>query len=220
MPRASFPKRKSCARYALLTNANLAMQMLDEQGLSPYRTFDSISRFAELLTQCRGAAFSPRITRHQLTEHTFATVIEPPCGSNTIILQSGSEVLFIDSGYACYRQEMLKLFRELLPEWDSMTKTIFVTHADLDHCGLLDLFDEVLCSKRSEESLLLEYQDLPMSRELNRLHAPYIRICKTLTDYQPVAPAKVRAIWGVEGTLDRPLQAAGSFQFADLMFEV
>ena len=32
----------------LLVHVNLAMQTLDEQGLSPYRTFDSISRFAEL----------------------------------------------------------------------------------------------------------------------------------------------------------------------------
>ena len=43
-------------RSELLINANLAMQTLDEQGLSPYRTFDSISRFAELLSACRGAA--------------------------------------------------------------------------------------------------------------------------------------------------------------------
>ena len=33
----------------LSVHVNLAMQTLDEQGLSPYRTFDSISKFAELL---------------------------------------------------------------------------------------------------------------------------------------------------------------------------
>lgn len=35
-------------KNVVLVNANLAMQMLDEQGLSPYKTFDSISRFADL----------------------------------------------------------------------------------------------------------------------------------------------------------------------------
>ena len=207
-------------RSNLLINANLAMQTLDEQGLSPYRTFDSISRFAELLSACRGEAFSPRITRHQLTENTSATVIEPPCGSNTMILESGDEVLFIDSGYACYQQEMLKLFHSFLPDWDGMKKTILITHADVDHCGLLGLFDEVLCSRRSAESLLLEHEGKAAFREQNHLHAPYIHICKTLTAYQPVSPDKVRALWGVEGEMDQPLQPIGSFRFADLFFEV
>ena len=38
----------------LLVHVNLAMQTLDEQGLSPYRTFDSISKFAELLGASKG----------------------------------------------------------------------------------------------------------------------------------------------------------------------
>ena len=208
------------ARSELLINANLAMQTLDEQGLSPYRTFDSISRFAEMLAACRGEAFLPRITRHQLTENTFATVIEPDCGSNTIILESKDEVLFVDSGYACYRDEMVALFRKLLPNWDGMKKRILITHADLDHCGLLSMFDEVLCSRRSADILISEGQGKPTERELNRLHAPYIRICKTLTDYQPPKPDLLKPLWHAENASDLPLQAVGSFRFADLCFEV
>ena len=93
-------------RDTLLVNSNLVMQMLDEKGLSPYKTFESISRFAELLSVSRGSAFSPRITQHQIADHTQVTLIEPPCGSNTAILQNGNETLFIDCGYALYRQEM------------------------------------------------------------------------------------------------------------------
>ena len=54
----------------LLVHVNLAMQTLDEQGLSPYRTFDSISRFAELLGASRGKSFSPRISTHRITDNT------------------------------------------------------------------------------------------------------------------------------------------------------
>ena len=43
----------------LLVYSNLAMQTLDQRGLLPYRTFDSISRFAELLSRHRGAGFEP-----------------------------------------------------------------------------------------------------------------------------------------------------------------
>ena len=58
----------------LLVHVNLAMQTLDEQGLSPYRTFDSISKFTELLGASKGKNFNPRISTHRITDNnvTFA----------------------------------------------------------------------------------------------------------------------------------------------------
>jgi len=41
--------------------------------------------------------------------------IEPPCGSNTYALEYGGELLFIDCGFACYRQEMTSLLSALFP---------------------------------------------------------------------------------------------------------
>ena len=207
-------------REGLLVNSNLIMQLLDEKGLSPYKTFESISRFAELLAACRGGAFSPRITRHQITENTCITLIEPPCGSNTAILQSGGETLFIDCGYALYRQEMEAIFRRLLPDWDGMKKRIFITHADVDHCGLLPLFDEVLASAKSKECLALEHAGENGFREQNPLHRPYINICKTLTRYAPPEPEKVKGMWDVPGEQEAPLAQMGFFRFGELCFEV
>ncbi|MBQ8508005.1 MAG: MBL fold metallo-hydrolase [Clostridia bacterium] len=204
----------------LLVNANLAMQTLDEQGLSPYRTFDSISRFAELLAACKGEAFSPRISRHSISESTELTLIEPPCGSNTAILKCGDEVLFVDSGYSCYREEMLSIFRKILPDFDARKKRILITHADVDHCGLLDLFDEVIASRKSAECLRLEAEGKAGFREQNYLHKPYIRICKALTSYPTVDPERVTAPWGMEAPGRQPLQQIGFFDFADLHFEV
>ena len=207
-------------REALLVNSNLIMQLLDEKGLSPYKTFESISRFAELLSVCRGDAFSPRISQHRITENTQVTLIEPPCGSNTAILQSGGEVLFIDSGYALYRQEMEAIFRRLLPDWDGMKKRIFITHADVDHCGLLPLFDEVLASAKSRECLALEHGGEPGFREQNPMHRPYINICKILTRYAPPDPEKVEGRWDVPGGQEAPLAQMGFFRFGEMRFEV
>ena len=207
-------------REGLLVNSNLIMQLLDEKGLSPYKTFESISRFAELLAACLGSAFSPRISRHPITENTCITLIEPPCGSNTAILQSGREVLFIDCGYALYRQEMEAIFRRLLPEWDGMKRRIFITHADVDHCGLLPLFDEVLASAQSKECLRLEHEGKPGFREQNPVHQPYINICKTLTRYAPPEPEKVKGMWDVPGEQEAPLAQMGFFRFGVLCFEV
>ena len=207
-------------RDTLLVNSNLVMQLLDEKGLSPYKTFESISRFAELLAVCRGSAFSPRISRHWITDNTQVILIEPPCGSNTAILQSAGETLFIDCGYALYRQEMEALFRRLLPEWDTMRRRILITHADLDHCGLLPLFHEVLSSAKSKECLALEHAGKNGFREQNPMHRPYISICKTLTGYAPPEPEKVTALWDVPFAQDAPLAQMGFFRFGELCFEV
>ena len=206
-------------RQQLLVHVNLAMQTLDEHGLSPYRTFDSISKFAELLGASRGEAFVPRISTHQVTENTEIVLIEPPCGSNTIIIRSNGKVLFIDSGYACYQEEMHQVFRRLVPEFDRMHKTILVTHADVDHCGLLPMFDEILASARTADCLKREAAGLDGYREQNPLHKPYINICKALTSYKPADPDKIFTCWNA-GELHAPLTQIGHFDFEELHFEV
>lgn len=204
----------------LLVHVNLAMQTLDEQGLSPYRTFDSISRFAELLGASKGKAFAPRISSHKITENTEIILIEPPCGSNTIIIKSNDNVLFIDSGYACYTEEMIAVFRKVLPDFDTIEKTILVTHADVDHCGLLPFFDKVLASHRTVRCLKNEYLGKNGYREENPLHRPYINICKILTSYRATAPEKLTALWNDTETLTEPLTQIGFFDFGELHFEV
>ena len=204
----------------LLVYVNLAMQTLDEQGLSPYRTFDSISKFAELLGASRGKAFEPRISHHKITENTEITVIEPPCGSNTTIIRSNDKILFVDSGYACYSEEMLPIIRRILPDFDAMRKTILVTHADLDHCGLLPLFDEIITSHKTAQCIRSEFEGDGGFREKNPLHKPYVNICKLLTSYSPIDPDRLTPMWSDIEDLREPLTQIGFFDFEELHFEV
>ena len=46
------------ARSELTVNADLAMQNLDEEGLSPYKTFDTIGSIAEMLGSFTGRKLS------------------------------------------------------------------------------------------------------------------------------------------------------------------
>ncbi len=209
------PKMKE----GLLVNVNLAMQTLDEQGLSPYKTFDSISKFAKLLSECKGENFSPRITEHIITDKTKITLIEPDCGSNVSVIESDGQRVFIDSGYACYRAEMLKILSELFPDFKSKKEKIIVTHADVDHCGLLSEFDEVLLSERSAESLCAEIDEKAGFRERNRLHSPYINICKILTAYETVDKSKLKVLWG-KSSLKNPIEKVGTYSVGELNFEV
>ena len=207
-------------KQRLLVYSNLAMQVLDQQGLSPYHTFDSISKFAELLSKHRGAGFEPRITTHKITENTEILLIEPPCGSNTALIRSGGRILCIDSGYARYRQETLAVIRSLIPDFDSTPKSLLLTHADPDHTGLMDDFDEILVSHRSAEDLIAQAEGENCLREKNPLHRPYLHICKLLADYRPVQPQKLRTPWPRLPELREPLTQIGFFDFEDLHFEV
>lgn len=204
----------------LLVHVNLAMQILDEEGLSPYGTFDSIGKFAELLSSALGDNFSPRISTHKITDNTEITLIEPPCGSNTIIIKSRGKYLFVDSGYACYRDEMLKILRRLIPEFDTMKKTMLLTHADVDHGGLLNEFDEIIASRKTADCLKKEYEGKNGFREENHLHKPYISICKILTSYKPVNPERIVPMWRDAENMSQPLEQIGFFDFEELSFEV
>ena len=204
----------------LLVHVNLAMQTLDEQGLSPYRTFDSISKFAELLGASKGSSFNPRISTHKITDNTEITLIEPPCGSNTIIIKSNDKILFVDSGYACYSDEMIRIFKKIVPDFENMEKTILVTHADVDHCGLLPMFDKIIASSKTATCLQREYEGKNGYREENPLHRPYINICKILTSYKAVNPEKITAMWNDAENPSEPLTQIGFFDFEELHFEV
>ena len=203
----------------LLVNVNLAMQTLDEQGLSPYKTFDSISKFAELLAESKGHNFKPRVTVHNITDKTKITLIEPNCGSNSAIIESDGERVFVDSGYACYKQEMLELIKSLVPDFKSKKETLIITHADVDHCGLLNEFDEIVVSQRSFESLSAETDEKAGFRERNYLHLPYVNICKTLTAYETAEKSKLCALWN-KSTLTAAIEQIGFYTVGELNFEV
>ena len=207
-------------KQGLLVSSNLAMQTLDEQGLSPYRTFDSISKFAELLAKSKGQQFEPRITTHQITENTRVLLIEPACGSNTAVITSGEQLLCIDSGHACYREEMLQILRDQIPDFDNRPKSLLLTHGDVDHCGMMDLFDRVITSGNTAASLESESRGCDGYREKNPLHKPYVNICKILTAYRTIDPSKLETPWQQLPELREPLTQIGFFDFGDLHFEV
>ncbi len=206
-------------REDLLVNVNLAMQTLDEQGLSPYKTFDSISKFAELLAECKGENFKPRITEHVITDKTKITIIEPNCGSNTAIIESDGERVFVDSGYACYKKEMLALIKTIIPDFKNRKERLIITHADVDHCGLINEFDEVITSRRSAESLIAEANKTAGFREQNHLHLPYINICKILTEYEVINKNNLCPAWNKSG-LNAPIEQIGFYTVGELNFEV
>ncbi len=204
----------------LLINTNLAMQMLDEQGKAPYRTFDAISKFADMIATYRAEKFSPRITTHSITPHTEITVIEPPCGSNTMIIKSRGEYLFVDSGYAYYKDEMADIINGIIPDFEKMKKRIVLTHADVDHMGLLPIFDEIIVSDKTAQCIINETEGKDGYREENPYHKPYVKICKALTNYAPPDISKISICNNGTSLCQGVLWQIGLLSIGELNFEV
>ena len=169
----------------ILIQSNRIMQMLDEDNKAYLKTFDYIRRFALFIRDHKGENFNARVTRLNPAEGLTLTVIEPPCGSSVYILEYEGGLLFVDCGFSCYREEMLALFHELYPDFDRQSKKIAITHADIDHAGLADLFDEVYLSQSCYDNFVDEHHHVPNYREQNVMHQPYCLISKIITGYHP-----------------------------------
>ena len=169
----------------VLIYSNRIMQLLDEQKKSPIQTFDYIRRFGRFVRDRKGENFKVDREVFPLSEDLTLHVISPPCGSNVCILEHGGELLFVDTGFACYREEMLTLLRQIWPDFDSMPRQAFLTHADVDHAGLLDLFEQVYMSADCCRNFALERAGQPDFREQNPMHSPYARLSRVISGYLP-----------------------------------
>lgn len=205
-------------RMKLMSDANLIMQYLEERDAPAHKTFEYIAQFSEQIWAARGPHFLPRITQRELPGCRL-TVIEPPTGSNMTLLDFGSEILAVDSGFACYDKEMRAVVTGVIPDFFHRPHTLLLTHADIDHCGLMDWFDRVLMTGDALADFCHEQEGLPCWRETSVIHAPYCRISKLLSGYrrpdlthlQPVGRGRVTS---------EPLEETGTFTVAGHVFRV
>lgn len=171
----------------ILVNSNRIIQNLERTGTDPYKPFDYLRRFAQAILDNRGDAYerNTRVTRFETAGGVSCLLVEPPCGSDTWVLDCDDRYLVIDSGYACYREELLALLRRELPDWDQRRKELVLSHGDVDHAGCCDLFDHVWAVGRTMDNFRLELQGKPDWREQIPTHMPYVHITNILTGYEP-----------------------------------
>lgn len=207
-------------RRELMVNANQVMQMLDGRDEAPYKTFEYIGKFAAQLDACRGDAYEVRLTEWQGRCGARMRVAEPPVGCNVTVIEKDGEVLFVDAGFACMRQETVATLSTLARHFGSRQRTAIITHADVDHCGLLDLYDDVYMSRKCLQNFEWERAGEPNLRERNPVHAPYVRISKLLSGYRPPMAARLHVAGGSLESCHSPLERIGTFDFHSLSFEM
>ncbi|MEG0693117.1 MAG: MBL fold metallo-hydrolase [Oscillospiraceae bacterium] len=204
----------------VIADSNRIMQRLDDNQETPQKTFEYIRRFADFILKYKGDNFVSYITKKQISPRVTLHTIEPPCGSNTYILKGDTELLFIDSGFACFSDEMFQIFHELFPNFDSIKKSIWITHIDIDHCGLLNYFDEVYLNQKGAENFKYEREGNQNFREQNKLSAPYCRLSRIISNYQTPNEKSFKLIDQFPVENSKPLSLISHLQFEDLNFAV
>lgn len=170
-----------------VSESNRILQELQAGGEDAKKVFDYIRRFARFISEYRGEKFKADIETRKLSGGVTLTSIQPYCGSNTYVLKTPNEYVMIDSGYAVYAQEMQKIFRELFPDWEKRAKRIYITHADVDHCGLLSRIENarIIVNRKSADSLRKQAEGLPDYRENTPLRFGYSKISRIISGYVP-----------------------------------
>ena len=208
------PRDANC----VLIRSNKLMQVLDEQDKPALQTFDYIRRFAKFVRDHRGTGFDVAVSERMLADDLKLTVLEPPCGSNTFVLEQAGEMLFVDGGYGCFLPEMEALLQRTFPGFRERKKAMLCTHIDMDHTGLAPLMDQVYVSAESREDLLLENSGEKGFREQNPRHMPYFGLSEIITRYTPPRPDNVRAFGARQG--EELFCPIGELTFGNRRFDI
>ncbi len=204
----------------IMANSNEIMQHLDARGELPHKTFEYIKKYAEFVAHYKGENFFLTHKSHELLNGVTLHQFVPPCGSNLYALQKGDRAVFIDCGFACYKQDIVREIKKVLPNFESMQKDLWLTHSDIDHAGNVDLFDKAYMSQVTADGFALEREGKDNYREQNYFHAPYARISSILTQYETPNPQQFCVIDSMAEYHSECLTKIGEIEFEGLTFEV
>lgn len=170
-----------------ISESNRILQVLQTKGENAGKVFEYIRQFARFVSSYRGDNFKVNIQKLILSNSVTLYSIQPYCGSNTCLLLSQNELVMIDTGYAIYSNEMSRIIKELIPDIDRLDKRIYITHADVDHCGMLSYLTDysIIVNKKSAGNFKKQLDQLPDYREQTELHMGYSRISRIISDYMP-----------------------------------
>jgi Zn-dependent hydrolases, including glyoxylases len=205
-----------------IAESNRILQALQAGGENAGKVFDYIRRFAYFISGSRGENFKADIEKLEISDTATLFSIQPLCGSNTYVFDCGDELVFIDSGYAIYADEMRQLFHALFPGYTARKKRVYITHADVDHCGLLSKFEnaEIIVNKKSANGLRRQYLGLPDYRESTELTLGYSKISRIISGYTPPDPASFTIFDSGTPESHDDLARIGGTDIAGLAFDI
>lgn len=204
-----------------ITESNRILQALQTDGEDAGKVFQYIRRFAYFVSDNRKNNFKANIERFDFDGLKLYS-IQPRCGSNTYVFDTPDELVLIDTGYAIFADEMRQVFQSLFPGFGERRKRIYITHADVDHCGLLSELEdaEIILNEKSAASLKMQLSGLPDYRENTELRLGYSRISRIISGYAPPDAQRFKVL--DHGTPEQhdTLMEIGSIRVGNLEFTV
>lgn len=204
-------------RYQI--HSNVMIRFLEENGIAPAQTVAYLDAFSGTLARTCGAGYEPRVTHLRSHGGIAMVLVEPPCGSNALVLQLEDRLLFVDSGYARFQKELWQVLEREIPNFAVQRKEMLLTHTDVDHAGCTAHFDRIYLSQNSYDDFVAERTGELTFRDDNPLHGSYIQGCKLLSGYTPSQRDNLQVIGGKSGLLTQPLEYIGPFEIGPLQFE-
>lgn len=191
------------------------------EGEDPQTLFNNIRSLSYFIADNRNENFKPIITKHKIADNFTLHVIEPPCGSNTYIIETKNELLFIDTGFSIYADEMMDIFKEIFPSFYNMKKKILVTHADIYHCGLLSVIDDadIYLSQKSSDYLNDLLNDVVNYKGENIFYLGFSRLSRIFSEYIPPQNDHIKILGKTVSDVDG-LFLIDKFNFSDMIFEI
>ena len=214
-----WPPLSGAAQRVIHEGAETFIEAARAQGRDAAAIPDAVSRFGRAFSAYHGAAFSARVTRHAAAGGAVVWLIEPPVGCSLCLIEAGETVVMVDSGFQNYRAELLNVIRGIVPDLDARRKLMLLTHADVDHCGLADLADEVWMSRKCFEAFRSEHAGGPNLRERDPVQGAYERMIKACSGYRTPPAELLHAIGGTLGRYAPPLTLIGTVTAGFLRFE-
>jgi glyoxylase-like metal-dependent hydrolase (beta-lactamase superfamily II)/predicted amino acid-binding ACT domain protein len=205
-----------------ISESNRILQTLQDKGENPEKVFDYIRRFAYFISRHKGDNFKADIEKMEINSAVTLYSIQPPCGSNIYILDTAAETVLVDTGYAIYSDEMFIIFNKLFSDWNRREKKVYITHADVDHCGLLSKLQnaKIYLNKKSADSLDKQHLGIRDYRENNELSLGYSKLSRIISGYTPPSTQNFNIIGSDIPKEHSSLLFIGKFMVANLEFEV
>jgi glyoxylase-like metal-dependent hydrolase (beta-lactamase superfamily II) len=205
-----------------IAESNRILQTLEEIGENPHKVFEYIRRFAYFISRHRGEHYRAETAKYIINDTVTLYAIHPPCGSNTYVLDSQEELLLIDTGYAVYADELMSALDNLCPGWKSRCRRVLITHADVDHCGLLSKLENVrIClNRKSADSLERQISGKPDFRENSELNLGYSKLSRIISGYAPPDATRFELFDKDTPQEHDTLLHIGRFSFSGVDFEV
>jgi len=124
----------------LLQDINHVVQELNHRGRDPAETFETCLAAGRRLRETQGDGFYADIQRIRVSDRVQLWCFQLPAGGNTYLLDAGDDLVFVDTGFGCYHDEIIRMVQAQGISDLSRLSRVVVSHADADHSGGAGLF--------------------------------------------------------------------------------